>query len=129
MDEHGELEGLASWPARTESTRERCCAPVTATTVKQNDSLARKETHRKEAQRSQEAYFSWQMNKAIPGELEGGVSGTTETERGVSPHVEACQRSHLTNGCGQRRQAVGVELSRGVSNDNERNKGRERDSR
>jgi hypothetical protein len=35
MDVHGELEGLASWPARTERSRGHSRSPTTATATSQ----------------------------------------------------------------------------------------------
>jgi hypothetical protein len=70
-------------------------------------------------QRSEEAYLAWQLMETIRRELEDGASEASESERGVSvsSHVELCQRPHVTNGSGQRRQAVHRELRRRVSND------------
>jgi hypothetical protein len=111
MDVRRDTEGLAGRQARTEGTRERCRAPATATRVRQNDCGAQ-EAYRQGAQRSKEAYLSRQTVEAIPTKLEDGASETAAANACVSSHVEACQRPHVTNGCGQRRQAVPLELQR-----------------
>jgi hypothetical protein len=115
-----DVQGLAGRPARTECTRGRWCAPVTATRGSNKNARAHEKPHFEPNQRSQEAYLSRQSAEAIRAKLEDLSVRSARAKQhqfvrkaASTPSFDRSQRAETTEGL--------LRATKGVSNAQRRN--------